>query len=180
MTKITMKWAWNPEDIGGRRVILVQNGVIEDKAEWQCLTDAVQGLGKCDQVVKATRTPNAFVHAIKFREDVTLLVLRRCQSYVETIYHSLCEGLGCEPQKLGWELSEPMADRLDTAYKNPKKQKPKTLKELVGNKAATEIFKVRDVMIKQAIVRLDAAIEAEEMTGAEAYELLKHVITGAA
>lgn len=176
MTDVSLKWAWNPEDIGGRRLILVQVERTE-RDSWQCLTDAIQSLSVRPEVVSVKRTPNEHVHTIKFKKHVlTGPVLEGLQGYIETIYEAKCEGAEVEPDTLVWQLSGPVADRLA-----PKpKERPKTLAKLLETTAGKQLHKLRDEGLRLAIKRLDKSIEASEINEAEAYQLIKMVITGVA
>jgi hypothetical protein len=168
-----MKWAWNPEDIGGRRMLLVQVERLEQDS-WRCLTDAIQALSEHPTVERVKRTPNHYVHTIKFGCQPTLELLEDIQCYVETIYQSKCEGDDIESCELDWQLSEPVEDRL-----RPKKpERPQTLKSILETRAGRELQKIRDEAMKQAVERLDRGIEAGEITEAEAYRMLKLVLTG--
>ena len=168
--KIQLKWAWNPEDIGGRRMILVQVDRMEQD-NWRCLMDAFKAMAERPDVERIKRTPNAYVHTIKFKVDPSIDLLKSCEAYIEHIYHAQCEAVELTPVDLEWQLSGPVQDRLA-----PKR--PPNLQELLGTRAKQEIRDIRDKALGLAVERLDTAVADGEVDEAQAYQLLKSVITG--
>lgn len=170
---VPMKWAWNPEDIGGRRLILVQTKRIE-RVNWQCLADAIESLKEQDGVEKCRRTPNAEVHAITFVKTPTAEVLEAFNGHIKSVYSALCDEAELDTHELVFTLADNVRDVLAPGPST----KPLKLVELLKSVSKEQLEEIRKDGLRKAVEKLDAGIDAGNLTYKQAYELLHVVIVG--
>lgn len=164
-------WGWEPEGIGGKKLILVQEGVTESKPEWAVLTDAIQSIARLDFVESVNRdTANNKVYHVEFVDVPTLAQLKN----ITTMVKNVADAAGFDWYR-GMKMTQNVAERL--------RDRPPTVAELpeavaAGSVTPGDVKKLRDSMLRESMIALQSSIHNGAMTYKEAFDQVYTLVTG--
>lgn len=167
---VRLTWAWDPEDIGGRKMIICQDNRVEDKTEWSTFTDAIRHIECLSYVESVGRhESNKKVYTVTFTDTPTLQQVREAVATINNILRgaALSWYRGCK-------MHPSVAERLRDDEPFPVQKIMAGVED--GSVTKRDLKKLRGSALRTIVNQLQLNIDQGRMTYREAWDLLKTLI----